>query len=185
MGLRKRIGLIKSLALNSRDSTVHQQFLNIRGARLDDANSIIDIDIKCFETAWSPEEWSAIGQKPGHAISVATNYGNVVGFAVFRHDSANTAIEVVKIAVKEKYRRQLISVQLLLAGAEYAHARFSQYLYIVVPESTIYPGEKNVSNWLKAVGFEAKNFIKKHFNAYGDTEDGVRFVHPLKKKDIT
>jgi len=155
------------------------QYFNIRGANSEDANTIIDIDIKCFESAWSPEEWSAIGQKPGHAISVATNYGTPVGFAVFRADQERNGIQVVKLAVKEQYRGNLLSVKLLLAGSDYAKARSLNHLFIIVPESTIYPGSKNVSDWLKAVGFEAKDFVRNHFTAYGEQEDGVRFVHPI------
>ena len=154
----------------------------VRGASASDANAIIDIDIKCFEAAWSPEEWSDIGQKPGYAISVTTSYGTVVAFAVFRSDKDKNGIEIIKLAVKEHFRRRLISRQLLCAGADYARARYANHIFIIVPESTIYPGPKNIGDWLKAVGFEARNFVKKHFTTYGEQEDGVRFVKQIEKE---
>ncbi len=155
------------------------QYIHVRGARSDDANAIIDIDIKCFESAWSPEEWVKMGKSMGVAISVVTNYGSPVGFGVFRHDRETQSVEIVKLAIKEIHRRQGISKRLLEAGTDFAVARLASYLGIIVPEETIYPGPLNVSTWLKAVGFDAREFIKDHFESYGTCQDGVKFTRPI------
>lgn len=151
-------------------------FIYVRGAQPADANAIIDIDIKCFESAWSPDEWVRLGQSPTVAISVATDFGTPVGAAVFEYVAKEKAVRVAKIAVKNLHRKLGVSRQLLEAANDFAQARAATHVYIIVPESTIYPGPQNVSNWLKAVQFEATEFVKKHFTSYGETEDGVKFV---------
>lgn len=157
-------------------------FTHIRGAQANDANAILDIDIKCFEDAWTPEEWTKIGQKSHHAISVATLFGAPIGFGVWRHDSGLKGIEIIKIAVKDPHRRKGISLQLISAALDYARTREADHLFIVVPEGTVYPGPRNVSDWLNAVKFEVSRktpILKKHFTAYGESEDGVMFITPV------
>ena len=155
-------------------------FVTIRRATLNDANQLLDIDIKCFETAWTVEEWSKVGHSQEYALSVATNFGTPIGFAVFTKNE--DSIEVVKLAVKPAYRRKGVSLLLLNAGVDYATSRNIGKLSIIVPESTVYPGERNTSDWLASVGFQAeKPFLKNHFTSYGEPEDGVSFTMPTRR----
>jgi len=162
----------------------------LRGGKSDDANDLLDIDIKCFESAWAPEEWARIGHSPEYAISVATYYGTAVGFGIFRRAKDSVDVEIVKIAVKAQHRRHGIANMLIGAASEYGRAvsvksvklaNKPPVMFIIVPESTIYPGPANTSEWLAKSGFKAvKPFLKKHFTAYGDAEDGVKFTAPFR-----
>ncbi len=153
---------------------------NVRGASDTDANDILDIDIKCFESAWTPERWAQVGHSHEHAISVVTYFGAVVGFAIMERPDDAKGVNLLKLAVKPAHRYKDCSLLLLAAAVDYAQRKSANHLFIVVPESTIYPGPLNVSDWLKTVGFTAtKPFLKNHFTAYGEAENGVKFIAPL------
>lgn len=147
-----------------------------------DANSILDIDIKCFETAWTPDEWSRVGFTKGYAVITVTDRGIPVGVAVFQHDQEHKALRIEKVAVKPLHRRMGVARRLLDSTIQLAEKWPVNSLSIVIPESTVYPGPDNLSLWLKASGFEAKEFIKKCFTSYGETEDGVKFTAPIKNR---
>lgn len=151
---------------------------------MSDANDLVDIDIKCFEDAWPVDEWNRIGHNADYAISVATMFGNVVGFGVFRYDGETNDVIIEKLAVKPHYRRKSASLHILAGGVDYAKIKAAKSLTIIVPESSIYPVDNQPSNmagWLTGVGFKAtKPFIRRHFTAYGHSEDGVRFYAPLR-----
>ena len=155
--------------------------IHVRGCRLSDANEMVDIDIKCFEDAWPVDEWNRIGHNAEYAISVATMFGTVVGFGVFRYDEESNDVVIEKLAVKPSYRRKGASLHLLAGGVDYGKTKAAKALTIIVPESTIYPGPASIGGWLTAVGFKAtKPFLKRRFEAYGHYEDGVKFFAPLR-----
>jgi GNAT superfamily N-acetyltransferase len=157
---------------------MQQPFFHVRGSHYNDANYLLDIDLKCFEQAWSPDAWQALGNSRDTVISVATNFGTPVGFAVLRIEQRDVVI--LKMAVKPVARRKGVSRRLLDAARQFATENHAEWLRITVPESTIYPGPNNLSDWLKAIGFKAITpFIKDHFNVYGETEDGVQFISKL------
>jgi ribosomal protein S18 acetylase RimI-like enzyme len=148
---------------------------------LSDANELVDIDIKCFEDAWPVDEWNRIGHNAAYAISVATMFGTVAGFGVFRYDEDTNDVVIEKLAVKPAYRRKSASQHLLNGGIDYAKTKAAKALIIIVPESTIYPDTGINGKWLEAVGFKAiKPFLRRHFEAYGHYEDGVKFTAPLR-----
>ncbi len=152
----------------------------VRGARREDANDLLDIDIKCFENAWTPEEWSKLGFKDEHAISLVTYYGEPVGFIVMKTEGSN--VRICKIAVKAYYRKKELSLHLLAVAVRYGQDRHADLLEIIVPEGMIYPGPGSIIGWLRSVGFKGTQpFIKNHFNVYGEHEDGVRFIADLKR----
>jgi ribosomal protein S18 acetylase RimI-like enzyme len=153
----------------------------VRGAEARDANELLDLDIKCFDDAWSAEEWSRVGHSTEHAISVATYYGNLVGAGVFRQDPDSFDVEIAKLAVLKTHRRKGISWNLIQAAVAYAQNRGAANLYIIVREDAIYPGPETLLPWLKATGFVGtKPFLKRHFTDCGNDQDGVKFVLPLR-----
>lgn len=158
--------------------------IHVRGCRLSDANELIDIDIKSFEDAWPADEWNRVGHNAEYAISVATLFGAVIGFGVFRYDEDTNDVMVVKLAVKPTYRRKGASLHILAGGIDYAKTKAAKNLTIIVPESTIYPDgnvPSMIGGWLQAVGFKAmRPFLRRHFEAYGQVEDGVKFYAPLR-----
>ena len=162
--------------------------IHVRGCRLSDANELVDIDIKCFEDAWPVDEWNRIGHNAEYAISVATMYGTVIGFGVFRYDEDANDVVIEKLAVKPHYRRKGASLHLLDGGVDYAKTKAAKSLTIIVPESQIYPvgnEPSNMGGWLTGCGFKAtKPFLKRHFEAYGHYEDGVKFYAPLRYGNV-
>lgn len=174
----KKIGLTKLFALNSnaKNMPLPSPLYVMRGAVPQDANAVLDIDIKCFEDAWSPEEWSSIGHSTEHAMSVVTFYGKVVAVGVF--EQAEGGIKVRKIAVLKPHRRKGVSLLLLGAGVNYAVANKCKSLFIIVPESKVYPGPDSAGEWLKTTGFIAqKKILPRHFkDGYGLIEDGIKLV---------
>jgi ribosomal protein S18 acetylase RimI-like enzyme len=159
---------------------------SVRGANDYDANAILDIDIKCFESAWTPEHWSQVGHSAEYAISVATHFGTVIGFAIMRQPDASKGVELLKLAVKPAHQKNNVSLLLLLAAVNYTQAKRANHLFMVIPEHMVYPDAKGqcVANWLKEVGFTAvKPFLKDHFVAYGETEHGVKFISPISQRN--
>jgi GNAT superfamily N-acetyltransferase len=156
----------------------------IRGGLSGDANDLLDIDIKCFDTAWQPEKWSLIRYSKEYDITVATFYGAAVGFVVYHRCSDSNEVQIDKIAVKRAFRRKGVSRLLLEAVVDYAHQTNASALMLVVPESTIYPDHpENTSLWATAVGFKAtRPILKDYFAAYGETDNGVKFKTPIQNE---
>jgi len=149
-----------------------------RAAEQKDAHYLIDIDIKCFDYAWTPEEWRQVGK---YCVAcVATWNGTPVGMAIFCNDHAGS-IEIVKIAVKKAYRRLGIARRLLYNCILYARELYATRLVMVVPESTLQPGNpEDVSEWLTQLRFRAQvPLLKDYFTFYGEPEDGVVFTLPI------
>lgn len=147
----------------------------VRGGRPEDANQLLDIDIKCFEQAWSADDWSRVGFDKAYAISVATYFGTPIGFAIIRETDEGT--ELLKLAVKRGHRGNGISRELVDAVVSFARQQtIAREMYIIVPESMVYEPSPNVVDWLVKFGFKAtKPILKRHFTIYGEPEDGVKF----------
>ncbi len=149
---------------------------NVRGITGDDVNDLLDIDIKCFDYAWTPAEWSQICKT--HAIAVGTYFGTPVGFGVCLR--IGTDVELRKVAVKAPYRRRNLGRKLYNACVRFAIENHCTRMFAVVPESLIYPGSECIGSWLRKLGFRAqKPFIKDCFRMYGQSEDGVKFSQLL------
>lgn len=161
-------------------------YFNVRAAYPNDAMQLLDIDIKCFDNAWTPEEWDEKLRGVGHGTCIITNFGVPIAFAVFALREDWDAIEIVKIAVKPGFRRQGLSARLLAEAFKVAEGRRFG-LVVVVPESTIDPSaESSLLPWLTAVGFKGTApFLRKHFVIYGEVEDGVKFVMTRSQSRIT
>jgi ribosomal protein S18 acetylase RimI-like enzyme len=166
----------------------HHPTIHVRGCRLSDANELVDIDIKCFDDAWPVEVWNKVGHDAEYAISVATMFGNLIGFGVFRYDEDTHDVSIIKLAVKPYYRRKGASLHLLAGAIDYAKQKHAKALTIIVPESAIYPvGDQPsmIGGWVQAVGFKAtKPFLRRHFESYGHYEDGVKFTASLRHENV-
>lgn len=169
---------MNALGLNSSGRfNMHTPFYTIRTDRDVDANQLLDIDLKCFESSWLAEEWARLRQDSEYAIIVAMYFGTPIGFAVICQN--RDRFQVAKLAVKEHHRRQGVSMMLLAKIMEIAHLRHAGSLALIMPEGMIYG---DAGKWAKAIGFQAtKPILKRHFTlAYGETEDGVKFIAPVR-----
>lgn len=152
--------------------------INVREARTEDSNDLMDIDIKCFDNPWTGDDWSGFNRNAGTLVYVAAVFGTPIGFIVFQTDQKLKQVEILKIAVKDSGRQQGASRQLLMIAEDFAIGRKAPTLTIVVPESSLYTGP--LGKWLTATGFQGtKPFIKNRFVAYGESEDGVKFIKSL------
>lgn len=164
--------------------------ISTRLSRPDDAGDLADIDVKSFELSWSPEEWYDLVRNMHNVtkddiprtVVVAAYYGTAIGFAVVKKMGKTGFIE--KLAIKEQWRRKGAATVLLQDLYERAQDTRCESVALIMPESFVYPdenGELSVAvKWAKAVGLKpTAPFLKKHFNAYGTTEDGVKFIAPL------
>lgn len=156
-----------------------------RGFRANDTNDLIDIDLKCFVEGWSPEEWNKRSYDASYGITIATYYGNPVGFILFKQGLAQ-AIEIVKLAVKREHRLRGVSRDLLTSATAYAITKQATSIAIVIPENQVtLSGDNNLTPWLKKLRFKAETpFLKDHFRLYGELEDGVRFSCPISLREI-
>jgi len=152
--------------------------IEIRGTTERDAHYLLDIDIKCFDYAWSPDQWREVAKNC--LACVATWHGTPVGMVLFA-DNQCGGVEITKIAVKPAYRNQGIARRLLRNCALFAREIGVGELLMVVPESLLRPGEADdISAWLTKLGFRAEvPLLKNHFFYYGRHEDGVVFSYPI------
>jgi len=149
--------------------------IGFRAAEQKDAHYLIDIDIKCFDYAWTPEEGRQVSKYCG--ACVATWNDTPVGMAVFCNDHMGS-IEIVTVAVKKPYRNMGIARRLIFNCILYARELCATRLVMVVPESRLRPGEPDdLSGWLKRLQFRAQvPLLTNHFTFYGEPEDGVVFT---------
>jgi ribosomal protein S18 acetylase RimI-like enzyme len=152
--------------------------LVFRETRPADAHYLIDIDIKCFEHAWTPEEWRETSETSLGAV--ATWHGVPIGMSISRR-SLEGDVEVVKVGVKPPYRNNGIGRHLLQNCILHARDIMATRLFTIVPESAIAPGQpQDLSTWLSKLGFRAeKPLLRNHFYSYGQSEDGVTFSMPV------
>lgn len=160
---------------------MHKPLLAIRMGRQSDLNDLVDIDIKSFETAWTPERWEEIERGMEYGINVLAYYGTAVGFVVFNSEDGGMRIQ--KIAIKPQFRGHDGSVLMIASVMGEAQQKRLDHMFIVIPEYQIYPDTSNqsVGIWLNKLGFNAtKPLLRNYFNAYGQSEDGVKFVGKIR-----
>jgi GNAT superfamily N-acetyltransferase len=150
---------------------------HVRDATENDSNYIFDIDLKCFETAWTPDEWR---EKAEHyRIQVCSYFGTPIGFIVFREFEGG--VEIAKIAVKVKHRLKGVAGQLLDTVMEWARSHGIHRLSLMVPEYMIDPDHpQRICGWLVASRFcGTKPFIRGAFTICGESEAGVIFERSI------
>lgn len=146
----------------------------IRATTVHDSHYLIDIDLKCFEHPWSPDQWREVSQTCTGLV--ATVNDTPVAMAISRR-TVDGDMEIVRIGVKEACRRQGISRALIGNLLLNAKDTMANRLLMVVPERSLQPGQPDdLSQWLTKLMFRAnKPMIPNHFYHYGEWEDGVIF----------
>ena len=139
---------------------------------------MIDIDIKCFEYAWLPTDWREVGKTC--VACVATWNETPVGMVIFGK-TPDGDVEILKVGVKELYRRLGIGRRLIYNCALYAREIQALRLILVVPETRLCPGEEDdLSAWLTKLGFRAQvPLLRDYYTFYGKSEDGIVFSLPI------
>lgn len=152
--------------------------IDIRASSERDAHYLLDIDIKCFDYAWLPEDWRQVAKNC--LACVATWQGTPIGMVIFGNNHCG-GVDIVKIAVKPPHRNQGVARRLLYNCALYAREIGATELLMLVPEGRLRPNEPDdISNWLTKLGFRAEvPLLKDYFTFYGQAEDGVLFSLPI------
>lgn len=155
--------------------------LSLRPTALGDTRYFRDIDIKCFETPWTPNEWRWASDNCLGCVCTfrQTPIGMVVNY---RNEDGD--LMVAKLGVKPEYRRVGIGTDLLRSAYHHALYVGAPYLVTIIPEWQICPGQpEDLSGWLKRRGLTAHREIVRNFQfAYGEPIDGIQFsikVKPL------
>ncbi len=149
--------------------------IEFRASRREDAHYLLDIDLKCYEFSWLPEDWRTISKDS--FATVATYNKTPIGMSVFYRTMYND-IEVLKLAVKPAYRNLGIGSRLLFNTILYGQEIRADRTILVVPESRLRPGrEDDLSQWLLRRGFRAQiPLLRNYYTFYGQPEDGVLFT---------
>lgn len=154
--------------------------IEFRASTQDDAHYLLDIDLKCFDLAWTPDDWREASEKC--FATVATSKKTPIAMAVFWRSPDND-IEILRLGVKPEFRRSGIARQLIRNCMTYARECNAFEIRMLLPESRLCPGEPDdLSVWLRKTGFRATLPLHKDaFTFYGRSEDGVAFVLPTSK----
>ncbi len=113
MARLKKTSTLRWLGPNSES----ERMLDIRATTERDAHYLLDIDIKCFDYAWLPEDWRNLAKTC--LACVATWNGTPIGMVIFANNQLG-GVDIEKIAVKPPYRNQGIGRRLLRNCALYA-----------------------------------------------------------------
>lgn len=148
--------------------------VNFRPTTENDAHYLLDIDLKCYDTALTPDEWREL-QKSAQG-AVATWCETPIGMIISRRTEEGD-VEVMRVAVKAPWRNIGIGKRLMLNAVAHARDIGSTRCFVIIPESQIDPGKPHdLSGWLFKLGFRAEvPLLKDHFVSCGQLEDGVVF----------
>jgi len=147
---------------------------NVREATWLDQFKLYDIDVKCFDYVWDTETWVDWIKDDDHVILVCEVDKVIAGFVACIILSDGVFIE--KIAVKNPYRLQGVSVALLVRIHQLAHEQgWPNVLSITVPETFVIPGRpEDITGWLTKAALQIKTpFHSRYFEINGETIDGV------------
>ena len=156
---------------------------DIRAARNGDEHYLYDIDIKCFEHTWLPDEWGILWESEAANVMVACYYGTPIGFLAWERHVHNDqpALHMYKVAVKPVYRGNNVGKHMLAYAYEVANHFKLRYLTIPVPLSmTIGDPPKNCVGWLVGkMNFQADKIVEAKECLYGSDEDVILFVKDM------
>jgi N-acetylglutamate synthase-like GNAT family acetyltransferase len=154
-----------------------EQF-RLRRAEATDVHHLIDIDLKCFDEVWTPEDWRSLANTC--SVVVATLHNNPIAMCVHRrHEDGYT--EILKLGVKNHCRRKGVGRALIAIAMQSAIQAHSSHVFMLVPEHLLRPGEpQDVSQWLLKMGFRAEvPLVRNAFVYCGVEEAGVKFTCPV------
>lgn len=156
---------------------------SIRAARDDDAPYLQDIDIKCFEHTWLPDDWGILWESKTANVLVGCHYGTPVSFLAWElHEYKDLpALHVYKVAVKPLFRGNNCGKHLLANAYELlVKTGDVRYITIPVPESmTVGEPPKNCVGWLHKLNFKGTSIVDTQERLYGAAEDVILFVQEM------
>lgn len=147
----------------------------IRVADWKDIDTLMDIDLKCFDFPWNPAYWGRRFEESQMALIVDTSDGVPAGLLM--GELLEDGLVIEKIGVKPAYRRQGASRLLLDACDDLTiQCPESPMDHIVIPEPWLYRDSPDcIAPWLKAVGFKARlPYLKDYYCINGVDFDGVK-----------
>jgi GNAT superfamily N-acetyltransferase len=149
--------------------------LTTRPAKPNDFPRIKRIDLSTYPYPWGEDDWLY----KMNFVSVATSWGAVVGFIVWRVDQTNLSTRIHRLGVLKDHRRKGAGSALI---GDCIRTCSTKKIDILVPEYQVCPGgEEDASLFLKSLGFVAKTpFQKGAFFEYGRKYDGVLFELKLR-----
>lgn len=150
---------------------------NVRDAREGDTNYVFDIDLKCFDTAWTPDDWREKSEQ--YRILVCTYFGTPVAVVVFREHEG--AVEIAKLAVKKQFRLKGIANNLLDDVAKWANTRGLHRMSLMVPEYLADVNHPhNIIGWLIKTRFRGTSpWVAGAFSVCGEPEAGIIFERSI------
>jgi GNAT superfamily N-acetyltransferase len=155
----------------------------IRNMRPDELSYVQNMDLKCFDYTWEPDEWEIAVE--AYEVKVAHHYNTPVAFAVFAifEQRYGKVTHFFKLGVKPNFRKRGISRLLVNEVIRCSNEVGAKYIEAVIPESICDPANPLcISPWLSKVGFKAELPILKDYIAnFGMVEDAFRFQHQLRK----
>lgn len=159
--------------------------VNIHSANAGDINSMFEVDLRGYDYPLGYSELKTLlACIDTFCVIAADEKTNVIGYAIFKKDSAAGTLEIIRLAVLPKHRRKGTGSKLLLAGRDYGITANVYEMHVWVPEILCNPGDADdQSAWLSASGFVATVPLKPAmFVMYGQTVPGIKFT---RKIDVT
>lgn len=154
--------------------------IRVHTANQGDINGMCEVDLRAYDYPLGYLEIKNFVTHPGEYFNViaADDKHKVVGYAVFKRDSAAGTLEIVRLGVMPKHRTQGAGKELLRAGMDWAYTCKLYEVFVIIPECKCKPGDPDdVSRWLSYQGFTAiAPLLPCHFKMYGDCQDGIKFV---------
>lgn len=154
----------------------------VRLAQADDIKYLVDLDVKCFEHAWLPDEWKSAWEKKEIAIYVSSIYNTPVGMMVLEEQKyeEKSLLHIYKLAVHKLHRNKRVGKEMLACAFDIALKANDDYLSISVPESLTDPSNPaNCLDWLHKMGFRSHKIEGKE-RLYGREEDVFLFLLSVK-----
>jgi GNAT superfamily N-acetyltransferase len=153
--------------------------LATRPPTISDVNHLLDIDIKCFDDTLPIDQWREVCLDPDVSKLVGTWYNTPVGFVLWSYRAQ--CVSVLRIGVKPEYRNKGVGTTLLQTAVIAARQCKAMSVDILVPESLCCPGSPgDVSQWLIAQNFRAKEILKDVAVYCGNPEDAYLFSFPIR-----
>ena len=146
---------------------------------------MFEVDLRCYDYPLGYSEFKTLfACLDTFRVIAADEKTNIVGYAIYKKDSAAGTLEVIRIAVLPRHRRKGIGSKLLLAGRDYGITANVYEMFVWVPEILCNPGDSDdQSAWLLASGFMATIPLKPAmFTMYGQKVSGIKFT---RKIDVT
>jgi len=154
----------------------------VHSANAGDINAMFEIDLRCYDYPMGYTELKTlIACYDAFCVIAVDEKLHTIGYAIFKKESAAGILEIMRLAVLPKYRRQGVGSMLLLAGRDYGITANLYEMFTMVPEILCCPGQPDdMSAWLLASGFKAVlPMVPAAFLMYGKTVPGIKFTRHI------